>query len=142
MSYENINTNSLETTLNKIDNINVDKVSGLINNIIAEQWQGESRKRIVEALKEIEKEYGLIKKEIGNYKAALSYIKEYEKLNSDIATYNSKIINLKNSLKNCDDNNVWNKNYLNSQINSYQYKINTNKTQMVNLKNKIGSLVK
>lgn len=90
MAYEKVNVSRLESALNKIDNINHDKVDNLISKLQTDQWQSPSRKRIITALKVITSETKAIENDIKRYKTVAQYIKNYQDFDTNYKRYISE----------------------------------------------------
>lgn len=140
MAYENVNSNKLQSALNKIDNINSNKINNLISKLQTDQWESQSRKRIITALNVIANETKIIQSKIKKYKTAANYIEEYKKLDRDLDGFNNKLSNFKESLGKCDDDSL-SKDYYQNKVYNYQSKIFNNKSRMTELKNKINNLI-
>lgn len=141
MAYENVNVYKLDNALNKLDNINADKVKNLISSIQSEQWQSLSRVKIISALNVIISEINAIQKEIKTYKTVASYIEEYKEVENDVDNYDSKLSSYKKKLDRVDEDDSWSKDYYQDKVDSYESKLSSKRSRLNTIKNKINNLM-
>lgn len=145
MAYEHIDVSELKSALRKLDNINNNKLKNLTSSINAGDWSGNSRVRIVEALKTVSGYYDSIKSYLEKCKTATDYIDEYKDIAKENTTFNSKIKNIKNSdsyhyYDYKRDAFVFDTQLMN-KVNDYNKKINTNNERLKQLQEKINGLL-
>ncbi len=147
MAYENINVSELKSSLRKIDDINNNKLKSLASSIDSGNWSGNSRTRIVEALKTVSSYYDNIKTNIEMCKTVANYIEEYKDIVKENDTYNTKIEKIKNNNYFTYDKYGGSKrsDKLNpesmSLVNDYVKKINSNKAKLKQIEVKVNSLL-
>lgn len=140
MAFQNCNVNKLQSALNKVDNINYEKIENLIDSLNYNDWESKSNGRIKSALREIVNEYKSIQKKISNYKEASNYIEEYQELENDYNNYRQKVNKYKDKLNDCDKNDLMYNSY-NNKLDSYNSKVSNSKARMTELMQKISNLV-
>lgn len=138
MAFQNCNVNKLNNSLNKLDNISYEKIDTLINEMNSNDWQSNSRTRIIDALNKIKNEYKSIQNKVKNYKQASVYIEEYKELESDYNSDRKKVDKYKDKLNDCDENDIA---YYNNKINQYNSNVSNKKQKMNDLMQKISDLV-
>lgn len=149
MAYENINVSELKSSLRKIDDINNNKLKSLSSSIDSGNWSGNSRTRIVEALKTVSSYYDNIKTNIEMCKTVANYIEEYKDIVKENDTYNTKIEKIKNNNYNYFTYDKYGgskrSDKLNpesmSLVNDYVKKINSNKAKLKQIEVKVNSLL-
>ena len=140
MAFQNCNANKLNSTLSRLDNISYEKIDTLINEMDYNDWQSNSRTRIIDALNMIKDEYKIIQNKIKNYKQAGAYIEEYQELEDDYNNYRKKVDKYKDKLSNCDKDDLM-YNFYDNKLDSYNSKVSNNKSRMSELMRKINNLV-
>lgn len=138
MAFQNCNVNKLNNSLNKLDNISYEKIDTLINEMNSNDWQSNSRTRIIDALNKIKNEYKTIQNKVKNYKQASVYIEEYQELESDYNSDRKKADKYKDKLNDCNENDIA---YYNNKINQYNSSVSSKKQKMNDLMQKISNLV-
>lgn len=154
MAYENIEINKLKKALNKIDNINSNKLEKINDKINSSEWSSGVENRIKEAIKKEISEIKAIQTKINNYKDACDYIKEYQKLDDDIdgynnslssyrnklSSYNDKLSDYQTTMKNYDsDTPDVSKAYTQGRIDHYNNKISNAKDNIADINSKMSS---
>lgn len=154
MTYENLNVSNLKKSLNKIDNINYEKIDDLSSKLSDSEWGSPIRKRIKTALNEIVKEYENIQEKINDYKTACNYIEEYQKLSDDMKSYNNLLSTYKNDLNYCNnklyehkrtmesyDSNTLDSSriYTQGRIDYYNWKISNTNSNISDINSKLSS---
>lgn len=154
MAYENINVNNLRRALNKIDNISSSNFENIIDKLSGSEWSGGMVNRIKAATNKDVSEIKEIQKKIKNYKTACDYIEEYQDLDDDIKRYsnsldsykddrnryNDKLSSYKRTMRNYSSNEPEiNKNYTQSRIDSYSWKLSNVNSKISDMNSKISN---
>lgn len=142
MAYENVNVTKLKNDLNKINDINSNKIDNLVNSLSRNEWKSIGQIRVSDALKEISKEIKKLKSDANNYKKAADYINKYKDEQTRLRTYKNKKEEYKRKLLNCPSNDQVNRQRYQSKINEYNSKINSSNSRLKNYQNQINSLAK
>ena len=148
MAYENVNTLKLNSALNKIDNINYEKINDLKSKLTNDQWGSPIRLRIKTALQDLINEYKIIQKEIENYKTATDYIRDYQKEDDDYKRYTRKADSCWSSYRSYDsiseptDYDISCANYYRRMYYEYSSKASEAQNNKNRLKIKIDNLIK
>lgn len=142
MAFENCSEYKLNSALRKIDNISSNKIDDLINDIGYNDWQSSTKWNVVEALKEIKKEYDQIRTKVSKYKQVADYIDDYKKAQEKYEYYSDALNRYKRYYNNSDEDSIFNlKDYYQGRIESSTANVNNNKAKMTELMNKINNLM-
>ena len=142
MAFENVSEYKLNSALRKIDNISSSRIDDLIGDMDYDDWQSNTRVNIIEALKEIQKEYKQIESKISKYKQVADYIDEYKSVQDKYEYYNDALSRYKRYYNNSDEDSIFNlRDYYQGRIESSTASVNSNRAKMNDLMNKINNLM-
>lgn len=149
MAYEHIDVSELKSSLRKLDNINNNKLKNLASSINAGDWSGNSRVRIVEALKTVSSYYDNIRNYLEKCKTAADYIDEYKRIVKKNNSLNANIESIKNNYYNYISYDKYGGSRKNDKLNpematmvdNYNKSINSNNEKLKQIEAKVNNLV-
>ena len=147
MAYENININSLDTALNRVDNISESQISNNMKSITINDWQSPIRINIVNALSAAVEEYKIIQTDIEICKTIASLIRSYKEQDEEYERYSSKANEYKRKYEkyryktNLDANEEYWKQHYKNKYNEYVNKKSSSASGKSEIQNKINSEV-
>lgn len=145
MAYENINTNSLNNALDKLDNIDANKINNIVTSLNYNEWQSPFRGHIINALSDILDEYRKIKKKKARFETISSLVKSYKEQDDDYNRYTIKVNEYRRKYEqykyktDLDANDEYWKRYYKNKYDEYIGKQSTASTGKTKIQNKINS---
>lgn len=142
MKLENCDVNKLQTALNQIKKINYKSLESLSNDVLCEQWQSHSNKKISKAIKELVSEYKEILDSVTRYQQIIPKLNQYRELSNEMSTINYYIQEYSNRINWCDSKDTVNLQRYNNNLNYYKNKLYNNTSSMKSLSDSIEQILK
>ena len=160
MAFENVDVTSLRNALTSCKNsINYNTSKELIDSVSSSVWQTSSQKKLNKSLKALTNtRYKELENKLNDYIEAVSYIEQYKSYENENKTLQNKYNSLNNSLYKNEQYTVTSTDAngnevtetrvrtvkdtgVESSMNSISNQINSNKSEMNTLKNKVANKI-
>lgn len=142
MRLEDCDANKLQVAISQIKKINYNSLESLSSDILCEQWQSHSNKKISKAIKELVSEYKEILNSISRYEQIIPKLNKYNELNNEMSMINYYIQEYSNKINWCDSKDTVSLQRYNSNLNYHRNRLNNNNISIKNLSNSIEEILK
>ncbi len=141
MAYENIDVDKLNQAFNSIGQITCKSVTSLKNKLDDKsKWDSVGRKRIINALEELEKEYSSLLEDISKFDDVVPLIEEYKTLEQENSNYNKQLSIQKSNLSNVSDDDET-KSDIQKKISKYSNSIESNNQRKQKIVNQVQNII-